>query len=243
MLAKNQAFLKLFSAHRSSVWSLLPQYCPEGPPCQISKQKYSLSAGFSNYTILISGNSSRLSQGASPGGPGPELLRGAPAGVHPDWGVIGLSHRLACFPMWATAAWRPRGTIWKQHDTLQCRGGLQCPGYREQARGSRKTKLQQRCLLALKRLPFGLLLTVSSIWKSDNWILVEAFFINVLLNSKGNEWESLSKGSQAPGWKLDFPDVLQWNTQSRHQNDKTRISFFDLEQRVNSVSQNIYGSV
>lgn len=136
---------------------------PRGPPCQISKQKYSLSAGFSNHTILISGNSSRLSQGASPGGPGPELLRGAPAGVHPDWGVIGLSHRLACFPMWATAAWRPRGTIWKQHDTLQCRGGIQHPGYREQARGSRKTKLQQRCLLALKRLPFGLLLTVSSI--------------------------------------------------------------------------------
>jgi len=26
------------------------------------------------------------------------------------WGVIGLSHRLARFPMWATAVGRPRGT-------------------------------------------------------------------------------------------------------------------------------------
>lgn len=79
------------------------------------------------------------------------------------WGVIGLSHRLACFPMWATAVGRPRGTIWKQHDTLQCRAGIHCSGYRERGQGTRNTKLKQRCLLALKRLPFGLLLTVGSI--------------------------------------------------------------------------------
>lgn len=36
----------------------------------------------------------------------------APAGVRQDWGVIGLSQRLASFPMRATAVGRPRGTIW-----------------------------------------------------------------------------------------------------------------------------------
>lgn len=169
MLPKNQSLHKLFSSNRSPVWSPLPQYCPRGATMSNFQGKYSLSAGFWDHSILISGNSSRLSWGMSPGGLGPEQRRGAPAGVHPDWGVIGLSHRLACFPMWATAAGRPRGTIWKQHDTLQCRTGIHCPGYRERAQGTRSTKLEQRCLLALKRLPFGLLLTVGSMcgWKSE----------------------------------------------------------------------------
>lgn len=150
-----------FSSYRSPVWSLLPQYCPRGTTMSNFQAKYSLSAGFWDHTILISGNSSRLSRGKSTGGLGPELQRGAPAGVHPDWGVIGLSRRLACFPMWATAAGRPRDTIWKQHDTLQCRTGIHYSGYREQAQGTRNTKLKQRCLLALKKSPFGFILRVS----------------------------------------------------------------------------------
>lgn len=72
------------------------------------------------------------------------------------WEVIGLSHRPACFPMWATAAGRPRGTIWKQHDTLHGRTGIQFCCYREQGLSSRSTKLKKKCLLALKRLLFGL---------------------------------------------------------------------------------------
>ncbi|KAK5856341.1 hypothetical protein PBY51_007945 [Eleginops maclovinus] len=58
-------------------------------------------------------------------------------------GVISLSHRLACFPMWATAAGRPRGTIWKQHDTLQCRTGIHCSGFGEQGQGTQDTKLSR----------------------------------------------------------------------------------------------------
>ncbi len=146
-----------------------PSVLSQGATMSNFQAKYSLSAGFWDHTILISGNSSRLSWGTSPGGPGPELLRAAPAGVHPDWGVIGLSHRLVCFPMWATAVGRPRGTIWKQHDTLQCRTGIHGSGYRDQGPATSNTKLKQRCLSALKRLPFGLLLTVGSIcgWKSE----------------------------------------------------------------------------
>lgn len=58
-------------------------------------------------------------------------------------GVIGLSHRLACFPMWATAVGRPRGTIWKQHDTLQCRTGIHGSGCGEQGQGPQDTKLSR----------------------------------------------------------------------------------------------------
>lgn len=178
--------------------------------------------GFWDHTILSSGNSSRLSWGMSPGGLGPELPPGAPAGVHPDWGVIGLSCCLACFPMWATAVGRPRGTIWKQHDTLQCRTGIHFSGYRDRGQGTRNTKLEQRCLLALKRFPFGLLVTVGSIcgWKCEViefWLRL--VFINVLFISKDNEVDHFllasstyncchSRTRQAPGRKIMFYNVV-----------------------------------
>lgn len=190
---RNQGFHQLFLIlHKCSLKSP-PSVLSQGGTMSNFQAKYSLSAGFWDHTILISGNSSRLSWGMSPGGPGREVLHGAPAGVHPDWGVIGLSHRLHRFPMWATAVGRLRGTIWKQHDTLQCRTGIHCSSYRDWGRGTRSTKLDQRCLLALKRLPFGLLLTVRSIcgWKCEviEFWLKSFFFLNVLLNSKGNEFD------------------------------------------------------
>lgn len=224
--AKRAYFEKYCPKIKLSTFFIIQKPSLKSPPSVLSQgatmsnfqAKYNLSPGFWDHTILISGNSSRLSWGMSPGGPGPEPLRAAPAGVHPGWGVIGLSHRLACFPMWATAVGRPKGTIWKQHDTLQCRTGIHCSGYRDQGPGTRNTKLKQRCLSALKRLPFGLLLTVGSIcgWKSEViefWF--KLFFINVLLNSKGNELESFSKVlhiivvTRAPGWTLDFPRYLK----------------------------------
>lgn len=70
--------------------------------------------------------------------PGPELMLGTPAGVHPDWGVIGLSCRLVRVPMWATAVWRPGGTIWKQRDVLQRRRSIHWgagPGYQQNKAG------------------------------------------------------------------------------------------------------------
>lgn len=70
--------------------------------------------------------------------PEPELQLGPPAGVHPDWGVIGLSCRLVRVPMWATAVWRPGGTIWKQRDVLQRRRSFHQgagPGYQQNKAG------------------------------------------------------------------------------------------------------------
>lgn len=130
---------------------------PGGPPCQIYQQNIASLQAFETTQFSSLGIPAGSHGGTSTGGLGPELQPGAPAGVRPDWGVIGLSHSLACFPMWATAAGRPRGTIWKQHDPLQCRTGIHYSGYREQAWRTRNTKLEQRCLLDLKRLPFGLL--------------------------------------------------------------------------------------
>lgn len=155
------------SAHHTSLLTFFPpteaqfevsslSIVPGGAAMSKFQAKYSLSAGFWDHTIPSSGNSSRLSQGRSTWGLSPELQRGVPAGVHPNWVVIGLSHRLVCFPMWAIAAGRPRGTIWKQRDTLQCRTSIHYTGYREPAQGGRDTKLELRCLLALKNLPFGL---------------------------------------------------------------------------------------
>lgn len=127
---------------RRSVWHCLPQHCPRRPPCQVSKQNMVSLQAFEAHNshlweiqLALMGIEPRRARS-------PELLHAAAAGVHSDWGVIGLSHRLVCFPMWATAAGRPRGTIWKQHDTLQCWAGIQ-------GRGRDVSQLSKGLLLGL----------------------------------------------------------------------------------------------
>lgn len=92
-------------------------------PCQISNQSLSgFSDHFSSLGIPAASPGEKSAGGLEPE---PAQRHSAPAGVRPDWGVIGLSRRLVRFPMWATAVWRPGGTIWKQRDVLQRRRSIQ----------------------------------------------------------------------------------------------------------------------
>lgn len=184
---------KIYQGLHKVFFILLQKPSLKSPPSVLSQggtmsnfqAKYSLSAGFWDHTILISGNSSRLSWGTSPGGPGREVLHGAPAGVHPGWGVIGLSHRLHRFPMWATAVGRLRGTIWKQHDTLQCRTGIHCSGYRDRGTGYQEHKAGAEMSLGFEKVaiwsPFN---GEQHLWLKmwSNWILAQEFFLQMSLS-------------------------------------------------------------
>lgn len=91
--------------------------------CQISNQSLSgFSDHFSSLGIPAASPGEKSAGGLEPE---PAQRHSAPAGVRPDWGVIGLSRCPARFPMWATAVWRPGGTIWKQRDVLQRRRSIQ----------------------------------------------------------------------------------------------------------------------